>query len=217
MEGRRYCSTHLNLGTELNWEASFMPRSRYPFNTWLSEPHILCGRYGEDKCLLSVCNNLRMVAKIKVPALLGSESRPYSLRPLTLLTAPSQLRISHHIHPMSRSKYTAYFVTPIRRNNNNFKTQSCKKEDKDESLFTFNVTASDSLVDENWWRTNMFSSYNRRPFDTGIELLRTGTRQCGQLVSRSRQQQFRLLSHHKRLRGPSSILSDEHQGLLTLQ
>jgi len=123
-----------------------------------------------------------MVSKIKISALLGIEYRPCRLRPLTLLTAPSQLRIGHHIHPMLQCKYTAYFVTPIRRNNNNLETQSCKKEDKNQSLFTFKVIASDSLVDENWWRINMSSSYSRHPFEIGIDLLRTGTLHCEQPV-----------------------------------
>jgi len=50
---------------------------------------------------------------------------------------------------MLQCNNTAYFVTLIRRNNNNLETQSCKKEDKNQSLFTFKVIASDSLVDEN--------------------------------------------------------------------
>ena len=122
------------------------------------------------------------MSKINISSLLGIESRPCSPRPLTLLTAPSQLRIGHHIHPMLQCKYTAYLVTPIRRNNNNLETQSCKKEDKNQFLFTFKVIASDSLVDENWWRINMSSSYSRHPFEIGIVLLRTGTLHCGQPV-----------------------------------
>lgn len=120
--------------------ASFTLRSLYPGEKKALGTHPEASWVGPRACLDALqktklqClyreSNLGMVSTIKISSLLGIESRPCSLRPLTLLTAPTQLHIGHHIHSMFQCQHTAYFVTPIRRNNNNLETQSCKKEDK---------------------------------------------------------------------------------------